>query len=93
MSLLLELQKGGEAFIVPHDALPSNAALVAPAFIGAPTASVDKLPSGLETVNAVEAYRKLVPGVQGLLSGEIGGSNSIQPLLCSTKTGTPPSCF
>jgi hypothetical protein len=75
--------------IDPAD-LPDDVMTVAISTMGAPTVSNEKLVHGMEmynTVRALEDYLK--QPMAALLIGEIGGSNSIMPLVVALQTGLP----
>lgn len=58
--------------------------------MGAPTVGIEKLPNGQEprwVLEALEAY--IGRPIDAVISAEIGGSNSIQPLLAAALTGKP----
>lgn len=95
-----------------------DARAILPAFMGSPTVSVEKLPSGVETATALrfvmlaeklkqkspeerlhlvdsckgfesEIDARLSDGVACVAAMEIGGMNSIEPLLAAAKLGLP----
>ncbi len=76
--------------IIDADHLPDDSVNVAVSTMGAPTVSNEKLAQGMEmynTVRALEDYLK--HPMTALLIGEIGGSNSIMPLIAALQTGLP----
>ena len=72
------------------DSLPDDALVVALGEVGAPSISLEQLPNGnecLEAVGRFEAYtgRKITH----LVSFEVGGANSVVPLIAAAARGIP----
>lgn len=66
-------------------------ALVAPCgWIGAPTVSVEKLPSGRETVAGLRRLEAVIGRpIDAVLPVEIGGGNGLAPLAAAMQLGVP----
>jgi hypothetical protein len=76
--------------IIDADDLPDDCTTLAISKMGAPTVSNEKLAQGMEMYNCVRALEDyLKRPLAGLLIGEIGGSNSIMPLIAGLQTGLP----
>lgn len=70
---------------VPDDALCAMSAVM-----GAPTVLVEKLPSGAEQVFAFRALeRHLGRSITHVICAEVGGLNSMLPIVAAARTGLP----
>ena len=84
------LAEGYAPVVITLDELADDALVVEIGSMGAPTVGIEKLPQGEEprwAVEALEAY--LGRTFDALLCAEIGGANSIQPLVAGALTGKP----
>ncbi len=84
------MRAGAEVRIVPLDALPDDVAVGVVGGIGAPVVGVEKFEEGAEclrALRAVEAASRVTFGA--LISGEIGGANSMEPVITSAQSGLP----
>jgi uncharacterized protein len=84
------LRRGFCASIMSLDELPDDALVTEVGAMGAPTVGVEKLPQGDEprwAVNALEKYTGRT--IDAIACAEIGGGNSIEPLVASALTGKP----
>jgi len=80
----------GPAQLLPPEDLPDDAFVIAVGAVGAPTTSLELLPSVDEAVRVVEAYEKHVGRrPDALVSFEIGGSNSLIPIVAAAALGIP----
>ncbi|WP_423603379.1 DUF917 domain-containing protein [Sphingomonas sp. MS122] len=81
----------GETFeLVPLDALADDALVVPCGWIGAPTVSVEKLPSGHEALAGLRRLEKeLGRRINAVLPIEIGGGNGLAPLMSAARLGVP----
>lgn len=90
MEIEAALDHGGTIELLDLDALPDDAFVTPCGWIGAPTVSAEKLPSGRE---ALQGLRKLeeISGrrVDAVLPVEIGGSNGLAALLLALRAGLP----
>ena len=58
--------------------------------IGAPTVSIEKLPEGTEMLRALRLLEKHIGRrFDAVAIAEIGGANSMQPLICGLQAGIP----
>ncbi|MFC3052845.1 DUF917 domain-containing protein [Kordiimonas pumila] len=91
LSILIE-KKGPDFHIdlIPASKL-SDKDLVAPCgWLGAPTVSLEKLPSGTEALAGLEMLEEIMGReVNAVFPVEIGGSNGLAPLILAVKTGLP----
>ncbi len=90
MEIEAALAEGGVIELIDLDALADDAFVAPCGWIGAPTISVEKLPSGRE---ALQGLRKLeeISGrrVDAVFPVEIGGSNGLAALLLALRSGLP----
>ncbi|MGD9916120.1 MAG: DUF917 domain-containing protein [Rhizobiaceae bacterium] len=84
------LRKGASVRIVPLDALPDDAWIGEVGGIGAPVVGVEKIEEGGECYRAMRAVEETA-GVRmsALISAEIGGANSIEPIIAAALAGLP----
>lgn len=82
-------QKGPQRIVSPRD-LPDDARVVIVGGIGAPTVSIEKLNEGSEMLRALRLLEKhLGTKFDAIACAEIGGANSIQPLIAGLQAGIP----
>jgi uncharacterized protein len=90
MEIEAMLANGGVIELIELDSLVDDAFVAPCGWIGAPTVSVEKLPSGRE---ALQGLRKLeeISGrrVDAVFPVEIGGSNGLAALLLALRSGLP----
>lgn len=81
---------GGTVDLIDAASLPDDA-LVAPCgWIGAPTVSAEKLPSGQEALLGLRKLETLIGRrADAVMPVEIGGSNGLAALLLSIRSGVP----
>ncbi len=80
----------GRVPLVPLHELPDDAVVAAVGIIGAPTIGVEKLQGAQETVDAIAALSSALPRpVTHVVCTEIGGSNSMVPIVAAARTGLP----
>lgn len=85
-----ELRKGREINVIPLDELDDDALVVSLGGIGAPVVGVEKIEQGEECLLALRALEKeLNCKVDALISSEIGGANSMEPMLTAAQAGIP----
>lgn len=86
-----ELRERGESIrLIDADDMPNDATVCAIGGMGAPTVGIEKLPAGDEYVNALRALeRHTGRTIDAIVCGEIGGSNSMRPLVVALQTGLP----
>ena len=82
-------EKGPQSIINPME-LDDDASVVVVGGIGAPTVSVEKLPEGTEMSRAIRLLEKhLGRPFDAIAIAEIGGANSMQPLIAGLQRGIP----
>lgn len=84
------LKRGQEIRILPFEELRDDDVIVSVGGIGAPVVGIEKIEKGDEcylALKAVEAFSKT--RVTALIPAEIGGSNSIEPLLAASHANLP----
>jgi DUF917 family protein len=90
MEIEAALAEGGVIELIDLDSLADDAFVAPCGWIGAPTVSAEKLPSGRE---ALQGLRKLeeISGrrVDAVFPVEIGGSNGLAALLLALRSGLP----
>ena len=84
------LKTYGPAQMISPEELEDDAFVIAVGAVGAPTTSLELLPSVDEAVRVVEAYGELVGRMpDALVSFEIGGSNSLIPIVAAAALDIP----
>ncbi|MBW7882958.1 MAG: DUF917 domain-containing protein [Caldilineaceae bacterium] len=84
------LDRGYSVTVIGVDDLADDALVTEVGTMGAPTVGVEKLPHGDEprwVVEALEAH--IGRPIDAITCAEIGGANSIQPLVAGALTGKP----
>ena len=85
-----ELKKGGTIPVIPLAELPDDALVMSLGGIGAPVVGVEKIEEGEECLRALRAVEKEIgQKVDALISAEIGGANSMEPMLTAAQAGLP----
>jgi len=85
-----ELRKGRQIKVIPLDELHDDALVVSLGGIGAPVVGVEKIEQGEECLLALRALeQELDCKVDALISAEIGGANSMEPMLTAAQAGIP----
>ncbi|HWV34427.1 MAG TPA: DUF917 domain-containing protein [Thermomicrobiales bacterium] len=84
------LRNGGEVPIVPVAELPDDAVVTPCGGVGAPTVSIERLKEGQEFLRALRALEQYTGrNATHMISGEIGGGNSISPIIVALQAGLP----
>ena len=82
-------EKGPQAIIDPFD-LADDALCCVVGSIGAPTVSIEKLPEGTEMMRAIRLLEAHIGRrFDAIAIAEIGGANSMQPLIGGLQAGIP----
>ena len=85
-----ELERGARFQILDPAEVPDDAWVVGSGGIGAPTVSVEKLRRGDEEYRALRVLeRHLGVRFDGVVPMEVGGGNSIRPLIAAAQAGIP----
>jgi len=80
----------GPVAVVDPGEVPDDALAAMSAMMGAPTVMVEKIPSGSELLRAFELLQEtLGRGITHVVPAEIGGLNSMTPLVVAARTGLP----
>lgn len=78
------------AELISVDALDDDALIVAVGSVGAPTTSLELLPSTDEPLLAIRAFeRQTGQTIDAVVSFEIGGGNSLIPIVAAAAAGIP----
>ena len=84
------LAKYGDVNLIQPQALPDDATIITLGGVGAPTVSLELLPSLSEAANALNAWQDHTgKKVDAIAAFEIGGANSLLPLIAAAATGIP----
>lgn len=84
------IREHGPVELVTLDELDADDLVPACAMMGAPTVMVEKLPSGEEAVNALQALeRSLGRRARATMSAEVGGLNSVVPIYAAARLRLP----
>lgn len=76
--------------VIPLESLADDALVVPCGWIGAPTVSVEKLPSGREAVAGLNRLQAIYGRpIDAVLPIEIGGANGLAPLMSAAQFGVP----
>lgn len=85
-----QLKLGRKIPVIPLAELPDDALVVSLGGIGAPVVGVEKIEEGEECLRALRALeQELDVKVDALISAEIGGANSMEPMLTAAQAGLP----
>jgi DUF917 family protein len=84
------LKKYGPVSLVTLATVPDDAFVVAVGEVGAPTVSLEQLPIGTEALDAIDEFEKWVGRrITHIVSFEVGGANSVIPLLAAAARNIP----
>ena len=87
---LAAIERFGPVELRPLAEIPDEAFVVPCGWIGAPTVSVEKLPSGREVVAGLQRLEQIAGRrVDAVLPIEIGGGNGLAPLVAAAEMGLP----
>ena len=85
-----ELKKGRTIEVIPLDELSDDTWVVSLGGIGAPVVGVEKIEQGEECLRTLRALEEETGNTIGaLISSEIGGANSMEPMLTAAQAGIP----
>jgi len=84
------LKAGHTLSLLPLDQLNDEDLVVSVGGIGAPVVGIEKIERGDECYQALRAVERAA-GIQAtaLISGEIGGANSMEPMITAAQAGLP----
>ena len=84
------LRQGKDIEIIPLEALGDDDLVVSVGGIGAPVVGIEKLERGDECFQALKAIEQETgKTISALIPAEIGGSNSMEPLITAAQAGIP----
>lgn len=84
------MRQYGEAKVIDPFDLPDDALVPMCGYIGAPTASIEKIEQGEELLRALRTLEKhLGKSATAIGIAEIGGANSMSPLVLAIQSGLP----
>src|SRR5208283_2851861 len=84
------LRKGARAEVLPLEAVGDDDYVGSVGGIGAPVVGIEKIKQGQECLRALRGVEEAAGvSVSALISAEIGGSNSIEPVLTAAYAGLP----
>ena len=85
-----ELKRGRRIDVIPLAELDDDALVVSLGGIGAPVVGVEKIEQGEECLRALRALEEeLGAPIDATISSEIGGANSMEPMLTAAQAGIP----
>ena len=83
------IRKWGPVTVLSPEELPEDARVVCVGGIGAPTVGIEKV-RDLQSYHALRAIEEYTgEKATALISNEIGGSNSVEPLIPAAMAGLP----
>ena len=83
------IRRWGAVDVLEPDELPDDARVVCVGGIGAPTVGIEKV-RDLQSYHALRAIEEYTgESATALISNEIGGSNSVEPLIAAAMAGLP----
>lgn len=84
------LAAGARPVVVDLDEVSDEARVVSVGGMGSPTIAIERIPQGEEPLRAMRALeRHLGYEFTHVVPGEIGGSNSVRPIVVAAQTGLP----
>jgi DUF917 family protein len=84
------IRKGAEVRVIPLETLKDDAWIAEVGGIGAPVVGVEKIEEGGECYRAMRAVEETAGvKVSAVISAEIGGANSIEPIIAAAMAGLP----
>lgn len=84
------LRRHGPVDLLPLNKLPDGALVVAVGEVGAPSISLEQLPSGDECLAVIDRFEAFTGRqITHLVSFEVGGANSVIPLIAAAARGLP----
>jgi DUF917 family protein len=82
------IKQGRSPVVVSPEQVPDDARVSTVGEMGAPTVSIERLPQDFEMLGAVNTLERFIGEKIGyVISGEIGGANSMSALLVSAQSG------
>ncbi|MEM7031653.1 MAG: DUF917 domain-containing protein [Chloroflexota bacterium] len=85
-----QLRAGRSIKVIPPEALKDDDLVISVGGMGAPTVSIEKFRNEADGYRAIQAIEQTVgKKATALMSDEIGGSNSIEPMIAAALAGLP----
>ena len=90
LAALRAFEEFGSPTVIDPDEIPDYGLVALPVMVGAPVPFIEKLSLGSELDTVFEALTGSIDGeVVALMSPEMGGANSVVPLLLGSRLGIP----
>jgi DUF917 family protein len=90
LAALRSLEQFGPARVIEVEELDDNAMVALPFLVGSPVPFIEKFPLGQELIDAFHALdRFLTRKLTAVMAAEIGGANSVVPLIVGSRLGIP----
>jgi uncharacterized protein len=90
LEALQQLKAGRTIAVVPVEEIPDDAFVTTVGGMGSPTVGIERVGRGDECLQAMQALeRHLGRQFTHVIPGEIGGSNSMRPMIVAARTGLP----
>ena len=90
LSALAALEEYGRPEIIEAHEVPDDGLVALPVLVGAPVAFLEKFPVGRELEYAYRALDRYLEGrLVAVMSAEMGGANSVVPLILGARLGVP----
>lgn len=84
------LKRYGPVELLSLESVPDDALVVAIGEVGAPSISLEQLPTGHECLQVIDRFQSFTGrSISHLVSFEVGGANSVIPLLAAAARGIP----
>lgn len=84
------LAAGANPIVVNLNEVPDDALVVSVGGMGSPTISIERIQRGDEPLMAMRALeRHIGRSFTHLVPGEVGGSNSVRPIVAAAQSGLP----
>jgi DUF917 family protein len=90
LAALSSLEHFGPPTLIEVAELADDALVALPFLIGSPVPLIEKLPLGQELIDAFQGLDRFLPGsLSAVMPAEIGGANSVVPLIVGSRLGIP----
>ena len=90
LAALQSLEHFGQPRIVELEELNDDAMVALPFLVGSPVPFIEKFPLGQELIDAFHALDRFLAGrLKAVMAAEIGGANSVVPLVVGSRLGIP----
>lgn len=90
LAALQSLKGFGPPKVIELDELDDEAVVALPFLVGSPVPFIEKFPLGQELIDAYHALDRFLAGrLTAVMAAEIGGANSVVPLVVGSRLGIP----